>query len=160
MDSRNLLRPQSGFSLIETLLVLTLLAVCFAVGGVALANGIGAVRARGAAASWQAAATWAQIGAVWQGEPSEVRFGSDGLSVEAETSGFGAHLGHSAPEVPVVANVVRWRQDDGVVVSFLGGSGHPDAAGSLFFRELGGDYRVTVRLESGLTVRTRVGTQP
>ncbi len=36
MDSRNPIRPQSGFSLIETLLVLALLAVCFAVGGVAL----------------------------------------------------------------------------------------------------------------------------
>ena len=58
----------SGHSLVEMLLVLALLGLCFAVGGVSLAQGIGAVQARGAAQAWQAAGTTAQIGAVWHGQ--------------------------------------------------------------------------------------------
>jgi prepilin-type N-terminal cleavage/methylation domain-containing protein len=160
MESRTSLRLQSGYSLVETLLVLALLGLSFAIGGIGLAHGLGAVQARGAAASWQAAGAFGQIGAVWQGEACEVRFGPDGLVVAAKPPAVGADLRRSAPIVPVFANIARWRANEEVVVRFLGGSGHPDGAGSLYFRTLGGDYRVTVRLESGLTVRTRVKAQP
>jgi hypothetical protein len=142
------------------LLVLALLGACFAAGGVALARGITAVEARGAAQAWQAAGAWAQAGAVWQGEASEVSFDSGRLTVTSGTGLSGGDLGAAAPAIPVVANVVRWRQGEGVVVRFLAGSAFPNSAGSLFFRAPGGDYRVTVRLESGLTVRTRVEKAP
>jgi prepilin-type N-terminal cleavage/methylation domain-containing protein len=160
MKNRSLLRPQSGFSLTETLLVLALLSTCFAIGGFGLARGLAAVEARGAAASWQAAATWAQIGAVWQGEAGEVRYGPNGLSVATDAPQVGGDLGSSSPSVPVFANVVRWREGEGVVVRFVSGSGSPDSAGSLYFRGVAGDYRVTVRMESGLTVRSRVEPRP
>ena len=142
------------------LLVLALLGLCFAAGGVALSRGVAAVEARGAAQAWQAASAWAQVGAVWQGTGTEVGFDSGRLAVRAETGTGGSDLGASAPAVPAIANVVRWRQGEGVVVRFLAGSACPNSAGSLYFRAPGTDYRVIVRLESGLTVRTRVEGAP
>lgn len=151
---------QRGHSLVEMLVVLSLLGLCFAAGGVALAHGVAAVEARGAAQGWQAAGAWAQVGAVWQGSDAEVSFESGHLAVTAETGTGGSDLGTAAPAVPATANVARWRQGEGVVVRFLAGSAYPNSAGSLYFRAPGGDYRVTVRLESGLTVRTRVEAAP
>jgi prepilin-type N-terminal cleavage/methylation domain-containing protein len=151
---------QQGHSLVELLLVLAILGICFAAGTTSLARGLRTVESRGAAEAWQAAATWAQTTAVWHAEPTEVRFGSGHLSVAADSASNSGDLGASAPDVPVGANVVRWQQGEGVVVRFLSASAHPDSAGSLYFRSLDGEYRVTVRLESGLTVRTRVGGQP
>jgi hypothetical protein len=150
----------AGHSLIELLFVLTLLGLCFAAGGFALARGMGAVEARGAAQAWQAGAAWAQAGAVWQGDAGDLSFASGRLAVDTGTGNGGGDLGQAMPPVPVYANVVRWRQGEGAVVRFLGVSGSPNSAGSLFFRSLGAEYRVTVRLESGLTVRTRVTAVP
>lgn len=153
---------QSGFSLIETLLVLSLLLFCLGTGGFALTRGLGAVEARGAASAWQAAAAWAQNGAVWQGEHYEVRADAEGICVSSEaplTGGFSG-LSVTSPGTPVTANVSRWRQGEQVAVVFLEGSGRPDSAGSLFFRAPGWDYRVVVRMETGLTVRTRVDAEP
>ncbi len=142
------------------LLVLTLLGVCFAAGGVALARGVTVVEARGAAQAWQAAGAWAQVGAVWQGTDTELTLRIRPLGGAAGTGTSGSDLGASAPAVPAIANVVRWRQGQGVVVRFLAASAYPNSAGSLYFRAPGADYRVTVRLESGLTVRTRVEAAP
>jgi len=97
---------------------------------------------------------------VWQGTASELRFNSGHLAVAADIGTSGGDLGTAAPAVPAIANVVRWRQGEGVVVRFLAGSAYPNSAGSVYFQAPGGDYRVTVRLESGLTVRTRVETAP
>ncbi len=142
------------------LLVLGLLGLCFAAGGVGLTRGVAAAEARGAAQTWQAAGAWAQVGAVWQGTDTEVSFESGRLAVRAVTGTGGGDLGPAAPAVPAIANVVRWRQGEGVIVRFLAASAYPNSAGSLYFRAPGGDYRVTVRLESGLTVRTRVEVAP
>ena len=151
---------QAGHSLIEMMVVLSLLGVCLVLGGVLLVGGAGTVEARGAAQTWQAAAAWAQTNAVWQGVASDLAFKSGRVEVSAASSMGGGGLGPSAPDVDVVANVVRWQQGDGVVVRFVGGTAYPNSAGSLYFKTAGGDYRVTVRLESGLTVRTRVEAVP
>ncbi len=151
---------QSGYTLIETLLVLTVLAICIAAGGVSLAHGLQTVEARGAAEAWQAAAAWAQTGALWQAQAREVRYDSGLLSVARDAGGTADELGSAASSIPVFANVARWRQGEGVTVRFLAGSGSPDSAGSLYFRAVSTDFRVTVRLESGLTVRSLVERAP
>ena len=160
MWSRHRSYSQSGYSLVEVLLVLAVLGVCLAAGTVSLAHGIGTVEARGAAQTWQAAAAWAQTGAIWQGEDVGLRYDSGHLSAETLSSARGGDLGAAAPVAPVIANLVRWRLDQGVVVHFLGGSAYPDGAGSLYFQAPLSSYRVTVRLESGLTTRTRVVGAP
>jgi hypothetical protein len=60
----------------------------------------------------------------------------------------------------VAVNVVRWESGRGVVVRFTGGTGAPNASGSLYFKAPGYAQRVTVRLESGLTTRVRVEAAP
>jgi prepilin-type N-terminal cleavage/methylation domain-containing protein len=118
MESRSPLRPQSGFTLVETLLVLALLAMCFAIGGLALVRGLAAVQARGAAASWQAAATWAQIGASGK--------------ARREVATAMVCRWHNAPRLATlvllfpVSRSSRMSSDGGgagVVVRFVGGSG-------------------------------------
>jgi prepilin-type N-terminal cleavage/methylation domain-containing protein len=150
----------SGHSLVEMLVVLALLGVSFAGGGLALSRGVQGVEARGAAQTWQAAAVWAQVAAVWEGAATEVDFDSGRLAVRSDLGGTGGDLGAAAPAAPAMANVARWQQGEGVVVRFLAGTGYPNSAGSLYFRAPSGDYRVTVRLESGLTTRTRVEAAP
>jgi hypothetical protein len=150
----------SGHSMLELVIVLALLGTCFAAGGVFLARGIGAVQARGAAQAWQAAATWAQIGAVWEGAANRASFDAGHVAVAADAGTSAGDLGYAASSVQTVANVVGWRFGNGVVVRFTGGSGSPNSAGSLYFRAPRGGYRVIVRLESGLTVRTRVDNVP
>jgi hypothetical protein len=140
--------------------VLAVLGLCLAAGGFSLSRGLGAVEARGAAQAWQAAGAWAQTGAVWQGSAADLHFESGRLAVMTDAGTSGADLGPAVPAVSAVANVLRWRQGEGVMVRFLAGSAYPDSAGSLYFRAPGADYRVTVRLESGLTVRTRVEAAP
>ena len=77
------------------------------------------------------------------------------VSVKAGAGSSGGDLGAAAPAVDVAVNVVRWESGRGVVVRFTGGSGAPNAAGSLYFKAPGYAQRVTVRLESGLTTRAR-----
>jgi prepilin-type N-terminal cleavage/methylation domain-containing protein len=156
MGFQNPSRSQAGFSLVETLLVLAVLAVCLAVGGISLARGFGLAEARGVAATWQTAAPVAQVGAVWSGEDGEIRLESGLLTVRAGLDPVGGIVGYPLPSVPVIANVARWQRSAGAAVRFLGTSAHPDSAGSLYFRTFAGEYRVTVRLESGLTTRTRL----
>jgi prepilin-type N-terminal cleavage/methylation domain-containing protein len=160
MRRRILSHQELGHSLVEMLFVLALLGICLAAGVFFLGRGLGAVEARGAAQAWQAAATWAQVGAVWQGAAADVSFDSGCLAVATDNGPGGGDLGRSAPAVPAIANVVRWQQGEGVVVRFLAASAHPDSAGSLYFQAPGGDFRVTVRMESGLTVRTRIEALP
>lgn len=151
---------QAGHSLIEVITVLSLLGLCFAVGGAFVARGLGAVEARGAAQDWQAAAAWAQAAAVWQGSATDVGFESGRVYVKPAVGSAGGDLGAAAPAVAVAVNVVRWESGRGVVVRFTGGSGAPNAAGSLYFKASGHAQRVTVRLESGLTTRARTLVSP
>ena len=151
---------QNGHTLVELLFVLVLLGLCLAGGGVALSHGITAVEARGAAQAWQAAGAWAQVAAVWQGAPRDVRYALGRLAVSSDGEASGADFGAFAPSVPVLANVVRWQEGEGVAVRFLATSAYPNSAGSLYFQAPGADYRVTVRLESGLTTRARVEAAP
>ena len=141
-------------------MALSLLGLGFAVGGVLLAHGLAAVQARGAAQGWQAAASWAQTVSVWQGATSDLEFDSGEIAVAADVGTGGGDLGASAPAVAAVPNVVRWKRGEGVVVRLTGGTASPDSAGSIYFKAAGADYRVTVRLESGLTVRTRTEDTP
>jgi Tfp pilus assembly protein FimT len=150
----------TGHSLIELLVVLSLLGAAFGIGAGFLGHGLRTLEARGAAQTWQAAATWAQTGAVWQGSANELQFESGRVAVAADTGASRGDLGVAAPDVGAVANVNRWQREHGVTVRFVGGTAYPNSAGSVFFDSPGSDYRVTVRLESGLTVRSRVEPTP
>jgi prepilin-type N-terminal cleavage/methylation domain-containing protein len=151
---------KAGHSLIELLVVLSLLGIALAVGTTLLARGTSTVEARGAAQTWQAAATWAQTGSVWLGTVTDLEFDSGRIAVRAEGEGAGGDLGAAAPAAVAVPNVAHWKQGDGVDVRFGAGTAYPSSAGSVYFRCPAGDYRVTVRLESGLTVRTQVEAAP
>jgi prepilin-type N-terminal cleavage/methylation domain-containing protein len=150
---------QLGHSLVELLVVLAIMGICLALGAVPLARGIGQTEARGSAQTWQAAAAWAQTSAVWQGVDTRVSYESGEIAV-ASTGSAGEEDVQAFSAVPVSVNVPRWREGQGTAVQFLALSGHPDSAGSLFFKTGQGAYKVTVRLESGLTVRTRVEAAP
>ena len=150
----------AGHSLVELLVVLALLGIALAVGTTLLARGTSTVEARGAAQTFQAAATWAQTGSIWLGTGTDLEFGAGGIAVRASAGAAGGDLGSAVPAVTAVPNVAYWKQGDGVVVRFGAGTGYPNSAGSVFFRCSAGDYRVTVRLESGLTARTQERAAP
>jgi len=151
---------EAGHSLIELLVVLSLLGIAMAVGATLLARGTSTVEARGAAQTWQAAATWAQTGSVWLGTATDLELDSGRIAVRAEGEEAGGDLGAAAPVAAAMPNVAYWKQGEGVVVRFGAGTAYPNSAGSVYFRCPAGDYRVTVRLESGLTVRTQVEAAP
>jgi hypothetical protein len=160
MRRRTHFRDDDGHSLVETLLVLAVLAVCLTAGVTSLATGLRMLDARGAAQVWQAAAAWGQVGAVWQGGVAGVSCSPGELSVVDDSGRYGGDLGASAPAAPVSANLLRWRRGEGVLVRFLGGFAAPDGGGSLYFGAASGGYRVVVRPESGLTARSRVRVIP
>ena len=149
-----------GYSLIELLLVVAVFGVCLTIGSFSLVHGLRAQEARGAAQGWQAAATWAQIGVLWHGGSTEVGYDAGSLVLSHDLKLCGGDLGPSAPAVPVRTNLARWREGEGVTVSFKQKFASPNGGGSVFFDALEGSYRVVVRPESGLTTRTRMGTEP
>ena len=146
-----------GYCLLELLLVLALLGICLAAGAVSLSSGLRRQEARGAAQTLQAAATWAQVGVLWQGGATDVGFASGDVAVSHDLGFSGGDLGAAAPATSVSTNVARWRASGGVRVGFSGYLASPDSAGSLYFEAIGGAYRVIVRAESGLTTRSWVG---
>jgi prepilin-type N-terminal cleavage/methylation domain-containing protein len=160
MGRRIHISESGGYSLIELLLTVAVLGICLVAGSLSLIHGLRNQEARGAAQSWQAAATWAQIGVLWHGGSTETKYASGSLAVRHDLGLCGGDLGPSAPAVPVRTNLSRWRESGGVVVSFTGALASPDGGGSLFFDALQGSYRVVVRPESGLTTRTRVEVGP
>lgn len=149
-----------GYSLVELLFVVAVFGICLAVGSSSLAHGLRTQEARGAAQSWQAAATWAQIGVLWHGGFMAVGYDAGSLVLSHDLKLCGGDLGSSAPAVPVRTNLARWREGEGVTVSFTERFASPNGGGSVFFDALEGSYRVVVRPESGLTMRTRMGTEP
>jgi len=146
----------AGYGLIELLVVLAMLAVCLVVGSISLGHALLRQEARGAAQSWQAASAWGQTGVLWHGGGTKVAYEEGGLAVSHDFALCGGDLGASAPAVAAATNVVRWHDGGGVAVRFVGGFASPDAGGSIYFQDSGGRYRVVVRPESGLTVRSRV----
>jgi hypothetical protein len=146
--------PSAGHTLVEVLLVLGLLAACSTAGVACLLSALGAQEARGAAQNWQAAAAWGQVGIMWQGGSATVDYDEGTLTVRHDLALCGGSLGASAPLSAVDANVVRWRTAGGVAVRFGGRLASPDGGGSLYFDSGSNRYRVVVRPESGLTVRS------
>ncbi len=155
MRPRLLDTPPSGYSLIELLFVIAILGICLTVSSISVAAGLRTNEARGAAQIWQTAAAWAQVGVLWQGGSTQVQYEVGDLVVANDLGLSGGDLGQSGPPVPVTTNLARWRDGDGVTVSF-GALGAPDGGGSLYFQAWRGAYRVAVRPESGLTARSRV----
>ncbi|MBN1629942.1 MAG: type II secretion system protein [Thermoleophilia bacterium] len=160
MGTRIHISLSGGFSLIELMVVLAVLGICLAGGVAALGNGVSAVETRGAAQDWQAAAAWAQVGVLWQGGSTRVAYDSGSLSLSHEFGLCGGELGHSAAAAHVQTNTARWEAAEGIAVAFGGSLASPDGGGSLYFHNRGGTYRVVVRPESGLTVRSLEGERP
>ncbi len=145
----------SGFGLIELLVVLAIIGVCAAVASITLGNGLSGQAARGAAQSWQAAAAWAQVGVLWHGGSSRVIYSRVDLTVAHDFDLCGGKLGATGPMAPVTTNVSRWDGGEKATVAFGGALASPDSGGSLYFHGSGSAYRVVVRPESGLSVRSR-----
>jgi prepilin-type N-terminal cleavage/methylation domain-containing protein len=160
MTKRIYIPGPGGYSLIELLVVLAVLSLCLLGGSLSLAHGVRIQEARGAAQSWQAAAGWAQLGVLWHGGAVQLECAPGTLAVSHDFRLCGGDLGSSAPPVPVTTNLARWRNGDGVAVTFSGSLASPDGGGSLYFDASTASYRVVVRPESGLTLRTRVETWP
>lgn len=129
--------------------------MCVAVAAFSLTGGLGLQESRGAAQDWQAAAAWAQVGALWEGGRVSASYRADGLEIRHDSGLCGGDLGGVAPVAGVSANIRRWIDNDGVSVGFVGSLASPDGGGSLYFRAMRGVYRVVVRPESGLTLRSR-----
>ena len=149
-----------GHSLIEVLLVLAVLGICLTIGSLSLARGLRTQEARGAAQTWQAAAAWAQVGVLWHGGAVRLSYVPGSLALSHDFGLCCGDLGPSTAPVSATTNLARWREGAGVAVKFSGALGSPDGGGSLFFDAQEGAYRVTVRPESGLTLRTRVEVAP
>ena len=160
MQRRTNISSSGGFSLIELMVVVVVLGICLAGGVAALSDGLSAVETRGAAQDWQAAAAWAQVGVLWQRGTTRAAYDSGSLSLFHDFGLCGGDLGRSAAATDVEANVARWRVAGGVAVTFGGNLASPDGGGSLHFQSNGSSYRVVVRPESGLTVRSPAGVRP
>jgi len=160
METRPHIFLTRGFSLIELMLVLAVLGICLAGGVAALRNGLSTVETRGAAQDWQAVAAWAQVGVLWQGGSTRAAYDSGSLSLSHDHGLCGGDLGRSTAATDVQANVARWRVGGGIAVTFGGSLASPDGGGSLHFQNNGGAYRVVVRPESGLTVRSPAEARP
>jgi prepilin-type N-terminal cleavage/methylation domain-containing protein len=159
MDRQKQPLPAAGYSLIEVLVVLAILGLAGGVGSLSLSHGLRHQEARGAAQVWQAASAWTQVGVLWRGGSGRITYSGGDLSLSHAASLFGGDLGMVAPAAPVDTNLTRWAREGGVSVSFSGVLASPDGGGSVFFNSWTGSYRVTVRPETGLMVRSWVAVE-
>ena len=142
---------QGGFSLVELLVVLAVLAICAALAAPSMGEAVDHTQGRATAQTWQAAATWAQLRQLALGDSARLTASPEGLwlagpdASACQIDGVGAD---------VATNVTRWRRGSEVRVTFGGASAAPDSAGSLYFGHGERATRVVVRVESGLTRRT------
>ncbi|OFV81841.1 MAG: hypothetical protein A2W26_10385 [Acidobacteria bacterium RBG_16_64_8] len=148
VDPRN-----AGYSLIELLLVLTLLGAIVGAGAIPWGGGVARGEARGSAQSWQAAVALGQVAVMWDGGRSEVSATNAGVGLTHDRGFAGTTLDGRAPACAIDTNVVRWRIPTGAQVAFSGNLASPDGGGSVYFGASAGCYRVIVRPETGLTIR-------
>lgn len=154
MHRHKQLPSTAGYSLIELLVVVAILGLAGTLGAVSLCQGLRHQEARGAAQVWQAASAWTQVGVLWRGGSGRLTYQEGDLSLSNDASLFGGALGGVAPAAPVDTNLQRWAKYGGVSIAFSGTLASPDGGGSIFFDSSRGSYRVTVRPETGLTVRS------
>jgi prepilin-type N-terminal cleavage/methylation domain-containing protein len=143
--------PRQGFSLIELLVAMAVLAVCLLLTLPPFYQSVTRTRSRTAAQTWQAAASWAQVRQLACGGSASVIVEQTGLAIVGPGGDVPAV---GMVEVEPATNVGRWRIGSGVEVSFAGAFAAPDSAGSVFFGPAGLDTRVVVRAESGFTYRS------
>jgi prepilin-type N-terminal cleavage/methylation domain-containing protein len=153
MDAGRQRHGAQGYTLIELMLVLAVVAVCIALLASSAVNGLSQVEARGSAQTWQGAAAWSQVGVLWHGGSSSLLFGPEKGSIENEPAGVGGPVDPCVGGVSVATNYSRWRNGSDVKVTFGGAMASPDGGGSLYFRRGSAMYRVVVRPESGFSVR-------
>jgi prepilin-type N-terminal cleavage/methylation domain-containing protein len=154
MEGRAHISSRGGFSLIELLVVLTVISVCAAACILSVAQGLDLQAARGAAQSWQAGTAWAQVGVLWQADSNQVLCADGRLVVSHGLGLCGGDLGAGLPAARVVTNREQWAKPEGTAVTFGGDLASPDGGGSVYFGRGLSAYRVVVRPESGLTVRS------
>jgi type II secretory pathway pseudopilin PulG len=143
-----------GYCLAELLVTLALMGMCLAIAAVSVCHSLDRQQERGAAQAAQAAAAWAQAHVVWQGGEASVALVGGHLTVGYGSDSDPDDLGLLAPSATVTANVGRWLVAGGVVCHFLAPFGSPDSGGSLRIESDDSCYKITIRPESGLTVRT------
>ncbi len=147
-------RDPQGYCLAELMLVLSLLGIFLTLGMLQFSGGLSRQQARCAAQSSQAALAWAQTSALWRGGTYQVLLEGEDLTVTGLADDGDAASEVSTPACEVSSNVVRWNTSQGIRLRFLDPFGAPDSGGSLYFGSHTPDYRVTVRPESGLSVRS------
>ena len=146
----------SGYCLVELLVVLGIVGVFAALGGVSLTRTLVRHEARGCAQETQAASAWAQLGVLWWGGTCELSVGGGTTAVGHDRGLCGGRLGTAGESPRITSNISRWTSPFGVALRFVGAFACPDSGGSLFIEAPGGTYKVVVRPESGLTVRSWV----
>ncbi|MCX8032902.1 MAG: prepilin-type N-terminal cleavage/methylation domain-containing protein [Thermoleophilia bacterium] len=152
-DSSGAIVPAYGFSAVELLVVLAVVAICV-VAAVRFAHaGFMVQSARGAAQCWQAAAAWAQIDVMWRGGSRTIVAGPTDLCLVASGGDTRSDLGEFPTVRSISANPASWQSSDGVRVRFSGEFAAPSGGGSVYFHSHNAGYRVVVRPVSGFTVR-------
>jgi prepilin-type N-terminal cleavage/methylation domain-containing protein len=152
-------RIARGFTLVEVVLAVAVLCAVAAAGSLSLAHGLQHQETRGAAQTWQAEVAWTQVGVLWHGGSARAAYAGGGMSIAHSANLFGGSFGAVAPATSTDSNVTRWTRPDGVSLAFSGVLASPDGGGSVFFRSSGLGYRVVVRPETGLTVRSWAGEE-
>jgi prepilin-type N-terminal cleavage/methylation domain-containing protein len=148
-----------GFSLIELMVVMLIFMVVAGLGTLCLGRSLGHEETRGAAQTWQAACAWTQLGVLWQGGSGRVTCARGYLAIAHSASRFGGVQAACGSSTSVSSTLARWTLPDGVSVVFSGALASPDGGGSILFRSPGAGFRVAVRPESGLAVRSWVGDE-
>jgi hypothetical protein len=143
-----------GYCLAEVLVTMSLVGVCLMMAAISLGHGLERQQARGEAQVAQAAVAQAQASAIWTGAEASVSLVGGHVIVGRGPDCSADDLGVLAPAAVVSANVSRWECAGGILCRFLSPFGSPDSGGSIRIETGEASYRVTVRPESGLTVRS------
>lgn len=146
--------PTYGFTAVELLVVLAVVAICVVVAAACARAGLLMQSARGAAQCWQAAAAWTQVEVMWRGGSRTIVATPTDLRLVASSGDTHSDLGEFPAVSSISANPASWLLSDEVRVRFTGEFAAPAGGGSVYFRSQAGSYRVVVRPVSGLTVRS------